>query len=248
MAIRVTIWNEFRHEKRVPEAMEQYPDGLHACVGAFLSKDEEIEVTLAALDDEANGLPDEVLNNTDVLMWWGHMCHNLVPDDLVERIYKRVVEQGMGFIAMHSAHFSKPFRRLTGMPCALTWGDNMNGIVWNVMPNHPIAKGIPLNFGIYEELYSEPFSIPTPDELIFATWFESGNIFRGGVTYYRGLGKIFYFHPGHETCPSFHNPIVQKILTNAVHWAAPNATGEGCLVGDVHQTTAVTDVLFGTKE
>lgn len=217
--IRVTIWNEFIHEKEDADAKAVYPDGIHAFVKSFLECD-DIVVKLACLEDENQGITDELLEQTDVLMWWGHVAHGRVDDAIVEKIRQRVYA-GMGFIPMHSAHHSKPFRAILGTTGNLTWGRNQRGVVWNLMPTHPIADGIPSHFEIEEELYSEPFYIPKPDDLLFATWFEDGNLFRGGATFTRGLGKIFYFHPGHETCRSFYNPHVQRILQNAVRYCAP---------------------------
>lgn len=225
--IRVTIWNEFRHEKTDPEAKAIYPNGLHATVKEFLDKNDDMEVRLAALDDPDQGLPDEVLNNTDVLMWWGHCAHHEVSDELVAKIKDRVYKDGMGFIGMHSAHHSKPFKSILGTTGNLCWGDNMKEVVWNLFPSHDIAQGIPAGFELEEdELYGEPFFIPQPDDLVFGSWFETGNIFRSGVCYYREKGRIFYFQPGHETCRSFYNPYVQKILTNAVRWAKPHVNPE----------------------
>lgn len=231
--INVTIWNEFVHEKSNDEVKALYPDGIHAYIKSFLESDPDIKVTLAALEDPDQGLPDEVLNNTDVLMWWGHLCHGSVDDALVERIRKRVYIDGMGFLPLHSAHHSKPFRAIIGTTGNLTWGANQKEIIWNLMPSHPIAAGVPAHFELAEEeLYAEPFQIPAPDELIFNGWYEHGYVFRSGCCYRRGAGKIFYFQPGHETCPSFHDPIVQRIINNAVHWAAPAEAGfkydDGC--------------------
>ena len=237
MSINVTIWNEFRHEKTSERAKAVYPDGIHACVKAFIECD-DVKVTLAALDDPDCGLSDDVLNNTDVLMWWGHMFHKDVPDELVERIRQRVYA-GMGFVAMHSAHHSKPFKNIVGATGNLTWGRSQKAIVWNLNPTHPIADGIPSHFELHDELYAEPFYVPKPDDLIFTTWFEDGNIFRGGMTYTRGLGKIFYFHPGHETDESFKNPYVQRILKNAVRWCAPAKLDETLRGENIHQTTPV---------
>lgn len=237
MPIRVTVWNEFRHEKTDAEAKKIYPDGIHSVIKDFLAKNPDVLVTTAVLDDPSQGLTDEILDNTDVLLWWGHMFHGEVNDALVEKIRARVYN-GMGFIALHSGHHSKPFRAILGTTGNLAWGREQKGIIWNLMPNHPIAKGIPSHFDIFEEMYGEPFFIPVPDELIFGTWYEDGNIFRGGCTFYRGLGKIFYFHPGHETCGSFYNPYVQQIISNAVLWAAPCVTGEGLENICTHQTEA----------
>jgi len=220
--IRVTIWNEFRHEKSDPKAAELYPNGIHATIGEYLSQYPDVEVTLAALDDPDQGLPDEVLNSTDVLIWWGHMSHGEVKDELVTKIQRRVYMGRMGFIALHSAHHSKPFRAIVGTMGNLTWGREQKEIVWNMNPTHPIAEGIPKNFFIEkEELYAEPFFIPQPNEIVFGGWYEDGYIFRSGCTFIRDAGKIFYFQPGHESDPSYHNPHVLRIIYNAVRWAKP---------------------------
>ncbi len=219
--VKVTVWNEYRHEKSEPSIREIYPEGIHGCIGNFLAG-AGFEVTLATLDDPEQGLPDAVLNDTDVLLWWGHMSHQEVSDNLVEKIKNRVFNYGMGFIALHSAHFSKPFRTLVGTSGNLLWGDEQKEIVWNIMPSHPIAKGLPEHFILpAEEMYGEPFMIPQPDATVFTSWYEHGNIFRSGCCFLRGMGKIFYFQPGHESCRSFYDENVRKILINAVNWAAP---------------------------
>ena len=229
--IRVTIWNEFRHEKTKEKVKALYPDGLHAVIGEFLAATGDMEVTLAALDDPDQGLPDSVLENTDVLLWWGHKSHNEVDDELVKRIQTRVYTGKMGFIALHSGHHSKPFKAIVGTNGNLQWGREQKEIIWNLMPSHPIAAGIPDHFILEsEELYSEPFFIPQPDALVFGGWFEDGNIFRSGACFIRGAGKVFFFQPGHETCKSFFNPYVRRIITNAVYWAKPNDTA--CVIED----------------
>ena len=236
MAIRVTFWHEFRHEKTSEAVKAIYPDGLHAYLKSCLEC-EDIQITLAALDDPNQGITDELLNNTDVLIWWGHMAHREVDDVLVEKIRQRVYA-GMGFLPLHSAHHSKPFKSIIGCTGNLRWGREQKAIVWNLAPWHPIAKGLPMSFQITEELYGEPFYIPRPEDIVFATWFEDGNIFRGGVTYRRGLGKIFYFHTGHESAESLKDENVQRIIKNAIYWCAPEDTGfyNG---ENIHQTDPV---------
>ncbi len=225
--IRVTVWNEFRHEKEMEDVKAIYPDGLHAVIKEFLDEEEDFEVRLAALDDPDQGLPDEVLNATDVLIWWGHMAHKEVRDELAERIRDRVYAGDMGFIALHSAHHSKPFRAIVGTTGNLTWGREQKEVIWNLMPSHPIAAGIPDHFIIEEEeLYAEPFYIPNPDALVFGCWYEDGFIFRGGACFLRGAGKVFYFQPGHESCRSFFNPYVQRVIKNAIRWASSKPSYE----------------------
>lgn len=225
--IHVTVWDEYRHERTEDAIRAIYPKGIHGCIKDFLDKHDDLDVRIAALDDPDQGLPDDVLNHTDVLMWWGHMAHDDVKDELVEKIKRRVYDDGMGFIAMHSAHMSKPFRAIVGTSGKLLWGDEQHELIWNVLPSHPIAAGIPEHIDLgNEEMYGEPFMIPQPDELIFINWFEHGYLFRGGCTFFRGRGKVFYFQPGHEACRSFYNENVQKILYNGIKWAAPNTFGD----------------------
>ena len=173
--------------------------------------------------DDGSMLTDEILDKTDVLVWWGHCMHDKVSDALVEKIVARVL-CGMGCIFLHSAHLSKPLRRLLGTGCTLKWREvNERERLWVTAPAHPIAAGLPEHIELEsEEMYGEHFDIPTPDELVFIGWFEGGEVFRSGVTYNRGKGKIFYFQPGHESNPSYHNPLVRKILINAANWVAPS--------------------------
>ena len=230
--INVTVWSEYRHEKTEDYVRAIYPGGLHAAIGKALEEDGDIKVTLATLDDPEQGLPDSVLNNTDVLFWWGHLAHGEVSDELVARIVRRVYG-GMGFVALHSGHHSKPFKAIVGTTGNLLWGATKPEVIWNINPTHPIAKGIPSHFKLEsEEIYAEPFQIPEPDELVFLSWYETGYAFRGGCCWKRGAGKVFYFQPGHESVPTYHNSTVQQILRNAAHWAAPAETGyavvDGC--------------------
>lgn len=223
--INVTIWNEFRHEKEHEAVREIYPNGIHVAIGEALKPCEDLVIRYATLDDPDQGLPDEVLNTTDVLMWWGHMHHGDVKDELVAKIRDRVYN-GMGFIALHSAHDSKPFHEIVGTNGVLQWGDDRHEVIWNINPTHPIAAGIPAHFSLpLEELYAEPFRIPKPDDLIFVGWYEGGYVFRSGCTFTRGVGKVVYLQPGHEMCRSFYDENVIRILQNAVHWAAPAEFG-----------------------
>lgn len=219
--IRVTVWNENVVEKEVEIAGKLYPNGMHNAIADFLRSD-EIEVRTATLEDEECGMTEEVLNNTDVLIWWGHCRHAMVPDEIAFRVRDHV-RRGMGFIALHSSHRSKPFQLLTGTSGSLCWRiDEDREILWNVNPTHPITQGIGRCFQLeHEEIYAEPFAIPKPDDLIFIGWYEGGDVFRSGCTFYRENGKIFYFQPGHEEYPTFYDPNVQTVIRNAVYWAKP---------------------------
>jgi trehalose utilization protein len=222
MSIRVTVWNEGRHEQRSERVRSVYPDGIHTVIAQFLSA-QGFAVRTAVLDEPEHGLTQEVLDNTDVLIWWGHMAHKEVSDAVVERVYQRVLD-GMGLIPLHSAHFSKIFKKLMGTTCNLRWREvGEKERIWVVEPGHPIAAGLPPYFEVPQvEMYGERFDVPAPDTLVFMSWFAGGEVFRSGCCYHRGNGRIFYFRPGHETYPIYHQPEIQQVIVNAVKWAAPN--------------------------
>ena len=220
--INITVWNEFKHEKESEQVKAIYPNGIHGAIKEFLQCEDDFCIRTATLDDPECGLTQEVLDNTDVLLWWGHIAHNEVPDEVAVRVQNAVLN-GMGFIALHSAHHSKPFRLLMGTPCHLSWREHGDlERVWIIDPSHPITQGLGRYFEIeHEEMYGEPFTIPEPERLLMIGWYEGGEVFRSGCTYTRGYGKIFYFQPGHESYPTYHNEAVQKVIKNAVRWAYP---------------------------
>lgn len=219
--VKVTVWNENIHEKEHQPVRDVYPEGIHGAIANFLTE-AGFDTKIATLDQPEHGLTDEVLENTDVLIWWAHIGHDKVEDEIVEKVYNRV-HQGMGLIVLHSAHFSKIFKRLMGTSCNLYWRESSdNERLWVIDPSHPIADGIGEFIELErEEMYGEHFDIPTPDELVFLSWFKGGEVFRSGCTYKRGNGKIFYFRPGHETHPTYHNKEIQTVISNAVNWAKP---------------------------
>ena len=220
-SLRVTVWNEFRHERHRDDVRRYYPEGIHNVLASFL-RDADMTVRTATLDEPEHGLTEAVLAETDVLVWWGHGAHREVEDAIVDRVQKRVLD-GMGLIVLHSGHFSKIFKRLMGTSCELRWREiGEKERVWVVAPSHPVAAGLSEYFEVpHTEMYGEPFDIPAPDELVFISWYQGGEVFRSGCAYHRGRGKIFYFSPGHETLPIYHQAEVQTVITNAVRWAAP---------------------------
>jgi len=221
MTVRVTVWNEYRQESTDPPVRAIYPDGIHAAIAAGLREHEGFEVRTATLDEPDQGLSETVLAQTDVLTWWGHVAHPEVSDEVVDRVQARVLD-GMGLIVLHAGHFSKIFKRLMGTSCDLKWReDGRRERVWVVDPSHPIAEGVGESFVLAEEeMYGEHFDIPPPDELVFVSWFEGGEVFRSGCTYRRGRGRVFYFRPGHETHPSYYDANVRRVIANAARWAA----------------------------
>lgn len=220
--IRVTVWNEFRHEKTEEKIKKIYPEGMHSVIAAHLNSQPGVEASTATLDEPEHGLTEKVLAQTDVLTWWGHGAHDEVKDEIVDRIQLRVLD-GMGLVVLHSGHFSKIFKRLMGTTCNLKWreiGEKQR--LWVVSPNHPIATGLGEFIELpHEEMYGEFFDIPAPDEIVLISWFPGGEIFRSGCCFRRGHGRIFYFQPGHETHPTYYDENVLKVITNAIRWATP---------------------------
>jgi trehalose utilization protein len=220
MAIRTVVWGENVHDRENATVKAIYPKGMHGAIADALAADPEISVSTATLDQPEHGLPASRLKDIDVLTWWGHKAHGDVADAVVDRVAERVWE-GMGLLVLHSGHFSKIFKKLMGTPCSLQWREaGEKERVWVINRNHPIAQGLPPSFIVPEtEMYGEPFTIPEPLETVFISWYDGGEVFRSGVTFQRGGGRIFYFSPGHEVYPIYHNKNVQTVLRNAVRWA-----------------------------
>ncbi len=220
--LRVTVWGENLHDRTSEAVKAVYPEGMHNTIAHALraTLPEGAVVKTATQDQPEHGLTDEILENTDVLTWWGHMAHHQVEDAVVARVHQRVLS-GMGLIVLHSGHWSKIFVRLMGTTCALRWRDDDCETVYTVNPSHPIAYNVPPVFTIpQQEMYGEYFDIPQPDELVFLSSFQGGEVFRSGCCFVRGQGRIFYFSPGHETYPVYHQAEIQQIIANAVQWAS----------------------------
>jgi trehalose utilization protein len=223
VAIRVTVWNEFRHEKRDPAVIRIYPDGIHEAIAVPLRRNAGLVVSTASLDEPEAGLSEKTLDGTDVLVWWGHAFHHEVPDLVADRIYDQVVRRGMGFIALHSSNSSKAFRKLMGTNCRAIWREEplSREILWVTRPGHPIVKHLDDHFILeQEEMYGEYFDIPDPETTFLISSFTGGEVFRSGCTWTRGAGRVVYFRPGHESVPSYRNAAVLGVIENACIWAA----------------------------
>lgn len=232
--LRVLVWNENVHERTQEDIRAIYPEGIHGAIAAGLNElfgsetfagilgGRPVEVATATLDEPEHGLSEERLATTDVLLWWGHIAHDQVEDAIVERVHRAVLG-GMGLIVLHSGHYSKIFKRLMGTTCSLGWrNDGESELVWTVAPEHPIAAGVPSPIRLEkQEMYSEYFDVPAPDELVFISSFDGGEVFRGGLAYTRGHGKVFYFSPGDQEYPVYFHPDIRRVLANAVLWAEP---------------------------
>lgn len=225
--IRLTIWNEFRHEKTEEDVRRHYPDGMHAAIAEYFGGCDAIRARTATLEEPEHGLTQEVLDDTDVLIWWGHVAHAQVDDAIVDRVQRRILD-GMGLVALHSAHMSKIFQRMMGTSCTLRWREaDEKERLWIVDPAHPITAGMGPYLELPEtEMYGEFFDVPPPDELVFVSWFEGGDVFRSGAVWTRGKGKIFYFRPGHETYPHFKNPELMGVIGRGVRYVVFRGSSE----------------------
>ena len=226
--IRVTVWNEFVHEQSRDDVRKVYPHGLHIEIEKGLQEQmgEQVTTRTATLQQPEHGLSEDVLEQTDVLLWWGHAAHDQVDDAIVDRVQSRVLD-GMGLIVLHSGHGSKIFRRLLGTSCMLRWREaGEREILWIVDPTHPIFDGWETDhFHLDQaEMYGEFFDIPTPDELLMISSFAGGEVFRSACTFRRGKGKIFYFRPGHETYPIYYHAKIRQIIAGGVRWATPSGS------------------------
>ncbi len=222
-ALNVVVWGENVHEHRHPQVAALYPRGMHEAIADGLrASGSDLAVSTATLQEPEHGLTESRMAATDVLLWWGHVAHKEVDDAVVDRVQARVLE-GMGLIVLHSGHYAKIFKRMLGTSCSLTWREaDERERLWVCNPGHPIAAGIDRCIELpAEEMYGEPFGIPAPDEQVFISWFEGGEVFRSGCCWFRGNGRIFYFRPGHETYPTYYDPSIRRVLANAVRWARP---------------------------
>jgi trehalose utilization protein len=218
--LRVTVWNENLHEQHQESVKKIYPHGMHAPIAEGIERElPDADVRVATLEEPEHGLTENVLADTDVLTWWGHAAHERVEDKIVDRVQERVLD-GMGLVVLHSGHKSKIFMRLMGTSCSLRWREmGEREVIWTVSPSHPIAAGVPQPIVVpHQEMYGEFFDIPPPDELVFISAFEGGEVFRGGCCFHRGAGRIFYFGPGHEEYPVYFQPEIQRVIANAVAW------------------------------
>ncbi len=245
--IKITVWNEFLSEKS-PKIAKVYPEGIHGAIRQIFAGNEHYQVRTATLEDPECGLSQELLDQTDVLVWWAHCAHDKIPDEIAKRVQLRVLD-GMGFIVLHSAHLCKPFVRLMGTVCRSKWRENDElERIWVIEPGHPIARGLPEYIELpQEETYGERFEVPAPDDLVFISWFSGGEVFRSGCCYYRGLGKIFYFRPGHEEYPTFYREDISQLLKNAVEWAKPSG-GPHPTLGHYEALEPVKDKFEGRSD
>ena len=214
--IRVLCWSERTEPATV------YPEGINGAIADYLRKDTRLEARTASINDPEQGIGKEGLDSTDVLIWWGHQKHKDVDDSRVAEAVRQIKERGLGFIAVHSSHYSKIFKLCNGTLCGLggVRGNGGTEFLKCVLPSHPIAKGLG-DFTIpQEEMYNEPFQISQPEKTIFFSYWETGEQFRSCNVWTLGKGRVVYFRPGHETYPIYFQELPLRVVKNSVYWCA----------------------------
>ena len=220
--ICVTVWCDGSDELRHAEIPQLYPGGIARYTAEYLREDTALEVRISAFQDAAYGLGDDLLQETDVLVMYSHFFNDQLPQDRLDAVCRRVREQGMGLVLLHSALWMNLTRQLVG-PCGYAAyreiGEKER--VWTVLPDHPIASGMPVSFEFqHSEMYQESAGFPRPDDVIFLSWYEGGEASRAGVTWTRGKGRIFYFSPGHAMYDVMQSAHYHQVVRNGVRWAA----------------------------
>lgn len=217
---KVVIWNEYLHEVENDGVRSLYPDGIHGALADAFRERGGFEVRTATLREPDHGLSRELLADTDVLLWWAHKAHHEVADETAAMVHEAVLS-GMGLVMLHSGHMSKVFKRVLGTHGTLSWREaDEKERLWNLRPDHPILAGVPDHVELaQEEMYGERFDVPEPAELLMISWFQGGEVFRSLCTWRRGLGRVVYFRPGHETYPTYHHPEIRRIVVQAGQWA-----------------------------
>lgn len=241
--VRVLVWDE--NPPHAPK--EVYPHSINGAVAEALNElgNGLVEARTANLDQPEQGITEEALRQTDVLFWWGHARHGQVSEETASRVRQHVYERGMGLVALHSAHYSKPFQRVLQCSGHLKggWRDTQPADTEEIRvcaPRHPIAEGISDFTLPREEMYGAPFDVPPSLCLVFQSYFPLGGEYfpcgicwtvgtgktegftsgpGGGVGEGQGIGRVFYFRPGHETFPTYFDPNVRRVLYNAALWA-----------------------------
>ncbi|GIW86722.1 MAG: trehalose utilization protein ThuA [Isosphaeraceae bacterium] len=218
--IRLRIWCEGTAPPSV------YPDDVDGAIAQAFRSLPEFQITTARLREPDSGLGDTQLDATDVLIWWGRLCHEDVPDDRARAIADRVRAGRLGLIALHTSFASKPFRLAMGQDCEPeTWGEAAGSEQIDVVaPDHPITQGVASFVLPYGSRFAEPFAVPEPETVLLVSRYQTGESFRSGLTWSVGTGRVVYLRPGDDTHPVLFHPSVRNLISNAARWCAPRSS------------------------
>lgn len=216
----VLVWSEETVHDDV------YPNDINSAVAEHLNEHPEFVAQAVHIDEPDQGVSEDRLEWADALVWWGHARHDDVREETVDRVEEYVTEEGVGFLALHSAHYALTFKRLVGASGDLgevRWEDIPPGETEElevVDPDHPIAAGVE-DFTLPEvEMFGEPFDVPEPDDVVLHSTFPEGGEFRSLCTFTFGAARGAYFRPGHEEFRIYHDENVRRVVANAVRWVA----------------------------
>ncbi len=212
--LRVRVWCE----GTAPRAV--YPQDIDGAVAAHLGKSPGVKVERARLTDPSAGLADAALDATDVLIWWGHIRHDAVPDDRAQAVIRRVRAGKLGLVALHSSCASKPFKGLMGMSCEPGgWReDGRPEHVKIAAPDHPIARGVAPFTIPRSDMFAEPFDVPAPETVVLVSSWDRGETLRSGLTWSVDKGRVAFLRTGHDAFPVLFHPAVRQLLANASQW------------------------------
>lgn len=216
-SVNALVWSEGTEPEDV------YPDGIRAVIADALKAD-GIDTRTRSIEDKQQGVIDADLAWADVLLWWGHLKHDEITDETVDRIEDAVREDGLGFISLHSSHYARPFKRLVDASGDLgeyRFDDDESESVGVVAADHPIAEGVD-DFTIPEaEMFGDPFDVPEPETVVLHSMYSNGDEeMDSGITFQFGEGRGFYLRSGHEEFEIYYMNEIQQILVNATRWAA----------------------------
>ncbi len=212
--LRVRIWCEGTAPRQV------YPEGIDGTIAEALKSRPELEVSTGRLRDSEAGLSDADLEAADVLIWWGRLAHEDVPDARCDAVVKRVRAGRLGLLALHGSFGSKPFRRLMGRDCEpSSWREQGQAEeIQIVSPEHPIARGLETFQIARATRFIEPFPVPEPESVVLMSHYEDGGTFRSGMTWTIDAGRVAYLRPGDDAFPVLFHPSVRSLVANAAAW------------------------------
>lgn len=225
--IRVTVWSEGIDAELEPRAIALYPDDINTYLAGFLKGNADFEVRCRDISQPENGMGQDIIDGTDVLLWWSHLYDDQVSDEVVDRIVDAVLDGKMNLALLHAGIHSKIGTKLLGKNSTTGKYREVGEMerMWVIDRGHPVVAGLEKEYLEFpdSEMYGEPYGMPTPDEIVFISWFEGGEVLRSGVSWHKGAGRVFYLAPGHEEFPVYANPELQKVMANMIRWLRPVA-------------------------
>jgi len=102
--VKVVVWDE-----QQPAQKQAYSSFLGNSVAEHLGAQPGISVRSVNINDPGQGLAGGVLDDCQVLIWWGHVRHAEISAETGRSIVERIKDGKLSLVALHSAHWSTPF-------------------------------------------------------------------------------------------------------------------------------------------